>query len=500
MASEQGDRTPNGEQPHLVSLVLQSKKALQHGEQLCSKARSLSSASGETAGDVLALDAKLKWMTKSVIQQLKLAAGVAKSIELKRNLLEKQAQEWDKLRAKRTDELDTILDSLSRQVVPPDFHSNSAESSIFGSQDGSDEERDDARTPLQQDPGPSQSPTETLRNVLRNGVHKQRSARANDRSRWKTLRDFVDEHAIEDLLEGLESDRNALDDILARTSDYPESLFRTIAAIEEALPDDITPPAMDAIFTSQETVLAEMAVHLTSLIEHYGKMADALHDTEAGEQYSEEDLQAMNRDMEELPAIIADLERSTASIQSSHEQLLSAKQQAQEQLSTLRRALTDLDELGDIMTEMLGRQEEIEHEVTEQLKLLHENLIQVEDLYHRYTSYQYSFNMLIREMARRNLYKEAAEKVVQGMMHQLSAMTEEERVRREQFNADHGPFLPRDVCLFIENPPNRWEILPYNNEPLEVLPDIPSDILAEASNRVNSAADNALSTSPSQSL
>lgn len=59
------------EQPHLVSLVLQSKKALQHGEQLCSRARSLSNKSAQCAVDVLALDAKVKWISDAVLEQLK---------------------------------------------------------------------------------------------------------------------------------------------------------------------------------------------------------------------------------------------------------------------------------------------------------------------------------------------------------------------------------------------------------------------------------------------
>ena len=59
------------EQPHLVSLVLQSKKALQHGEQLCSRASSLSNKSAQCAIDVLALDAKVKWISDAVLEQLK---------------------------------------------------------------------------------------------------------------------------------------------------------------------------------------------------------------------------------------------------------------------------------------------------------------------------------------------------------------------------------------------------------------------------------------------
>lgn len=58
-------------QPHLVSLALQSKKALQHGEQLCTRASALSSDSAQAAMDVLALDAKVRWMTDTVLEQLK---------------------------------------------------------------------------------------------------------------------------------------------------------------------------------------------------------------------------------------------------------------------------------------------------------------------------------------------------------------------------------------------------------------------------------------------
>ena len=59
------------DQPHLVSLVLQSKKALQHGEQLCSIANTLTNTSAQCALDVLALDAKVKWISEAVIEQLK---------------------------------------------------------------------------------------------------------------------------------------------------------------------------------------------------------------------------------------------------------------------------------------------------------------------------------------------------------------------------------------------------------------------------------------------
>jgi autophagy-related protein 17 len=59
------------DQPPLVSLVLQSTKALQKGQQLCSRANDLSNASAQSAVDVLALDAKVAWITDAVLEQLK---------------------------------------------------------------------------------------------------------------------------------------------------------------------------------------------------------------------------------------------------------------------------------------------------------------------------------------------------------------------------------------------------------------------------------------------
>lgn len=122
------------------------------------------------------------------------------------------SQSWDVLRIKHTSALDNILDALGSQIVPPEFHESSADSSIFGSQLSDDESRSNF----------------TRNNVTVNGysttsggknsslLNKKRS---RDRSRWKTLRDFVDDRAIEEAMETMDTDRAALDVSLGIT-DY----------------------------------------------------------------------------------------------------------------------------------------------------------------------------------------------------------------------------------------------------------------------------------------
>ncbi|CDO77390.1 hypothetical protein BN946_scf184835.g12 [Trametes cinnabarina] len=499
------------DQPHIVSLVLQAKKALLQGQQLCSNASTLSTESAQISVDVLALDAQVRFMSETVLDQLKLAAQVAKSIERKRSELEAQVQEWDTLRNQRSDALDDVLESLGTQSVPPDFHIGSVDSSPFGSQNPSEDEGEDDSTPFglpRARPDPRESPTDTIRNRSPSAALQEKRNKRKDRRKWKTLRDFVDERSIEELLDTIETDRQELDDILSRTSDYPESLANTIDAIKDMVPARVALPVFDVIFAAQEKTSRKMAEQLETLVHHYDNMTNAMHDFEAGEEFSEEDLQGMNADANALPGFISELEQGVHTIEAYRDELLTAKASAQEHLDTHRSILTDLDELGEIMADMLDRQQAVEIESLEHLSHLHMQLSPLEELHHKYTSYQYAYNNLVLELARRRQYREAAQRVVANMVAELDTMVEgpslckilpfssveyedhvlhetEERALRAAFQAQHGQYIPEDVCLYIENPPNRWTVTTWNDEPLETLPEIENDLIEEAKQRVS---------------
>jgi autophagy-related protein 17 len=105
--------------------------------------------------------------------------------------------------------LDAMLELLGTHVVPPDFHENASGSSIFlnpTSESETAEERQNVTAP-------DRSPALTIRHSNGNGVGTSTKAknRRGDKSHWKTLRDFVDERAIEDALETVESERNRLE-------------------------------------------------------------------------------------------------------------------------------------------------------------------------------------------------------------------------------------------------------------------------------------------------
>lgn len=55
----------------LLQLVLRSRKALDHAKTLCLRAETLSSGSAQHAVDLLALDAKVTWVSDGILEQLK---------------------------------------------------------------------------------------------------------------------------------------------------------------------------------------------------------------------------------------------------------------------------------------------------------------------------------------------------------------------------------------------------------------------------------------------
>jgi autophagy-related protein 17 len=68
--------------------------------------------------------------------------------------------------------------------------------------------------------------------------------------------------------------------------------MKTISSIRDSLPELSTPLVgfVEEILTAQDKGSTSMAAHLESLASHYDQMATALRDSEAGEEFSEEDI------------------------------------------------------------------------------------------------------------------------------------------------------------------------------------------------------------------
>ncbi|KAF8340428.1 autophagy-related protein 17 [Cantharellus anzutake] len=411
-----------------------SKKALADGQALCSRAKELSGSNANILVDALGVEAKIKWLNQGVLDQLSLAASVAKSLSAQRTKLLDEARLWDTQRTQRNQALDAVLESLGTQLVPPSLHQMSSGSSLFGSQHSLSE------------------PT-ILRTDLAQGPSSQ-----DPKSKWKSLRDFVDEKGIELTLDGIEEERSNLDDVLGSTAAHAPTLNKYIADIRNFLPSISAPQSLYQLLSEQEETASEMAAHLESLAAHFEQMSQALHDHESGNLLSPGDIEVLVKDTEELPSIIEDLERSVQSIESINNHVIAYRDTALVGIEVHHDILSQLEGLESTMDDMLEEHYIVESRVSQisnSLQSHHTALAELEETYH---SYQLAYDQLIVEMDRRKRYRDGVQTMIERWTMELGALRDEELLARERFIADHGGFLPDDLCPYVSDMPVRWTI------------------------------------------
>ncbi|KAG9013933.1 autophagy protein 17 [Tulasnella sp. JGI-2019a] len=267
--------------------------------------------------DLLAMDAKVRWISEGVGDQLNLATSAAQAMHNQRTGLQAKATAWDYDRSLRAQALETVLEALSQQLVPPSLHQTSSSSSLFGSQH-SGSPRDGKQQDDRQLARSSANEGGFIRSLQEIRKFEHESQVMNDRTKWKSLRDFVDERGIEEAAERMDADRASLDALLGTTASYPDAILTTIAQVRSNLPSTIdlglsqlfatsisSPSAaspssapkspltqqglyiseagslaqtIETLLIRQDTLATNMAHNLESLALHYDQMSQALRD------------------------------------------------------------------------------------------------------------------------------------------------------------------------------------------------------------------------------
>ncbi|KAG8708229.1 autophagy protein 17, partial [Ceratobasidium sp. 395] len=390
----------------LATLFLTSKKALLHGNNVCNHASTLTRQSNHATVDVLTLDAKLRWLAQAVFDQLKIDPPVSES-----------PQEWDRARSQRTRSLDLVLEQLGNQGVPPSLHKTITGSSVFGS--------------------PASNTSKELPPVSQSGMngrpphdagrvdHEKNTVTDQDRRKWKTLRDFIDERSIEDALEGIEEERLQLDDSLAKTYDFSRALSAQIAGIQDSLPQLSSEPILAVVhrlMTEQNALVHAMAEDLEGIARHFGQVRDAMKVEENGAAISSEDLK--KQDTEELTAVMNDIDQSGQTVENLYEQLGTTKESLLQGVAIHSEIIKKLDDLEQTMSTMLIEQQAAQSDVQSLLETLNSRLAELEDLEAAYIAYRRSYARLLQEMARRDRHRAEMEEIVHGMLERLDRYRE----------------------------------------------------------------------------
>ncbi|KAF8312517.1 hypothetical protein DL93DRAFT_2059880 [Clavulina sp. PMI_390] len=427
----------------LLSLFAQSKEALAQGQGLCFRGNELNSETASVVVDALAHEAKAKWMNDGVTDQLALATTISKSLTQQRTRLLDQARDWDNLRSAINERLDATLEDLGRQKVPPNLHLMSSGSSLFGSQHSLN------NLTIIDDHGEDRPSAATS------------SASRTEKSKWKSLRDFVDEQAIEAAQERMEEERNLLDDVLNSTATHPADLSAQIAAITSTIPVLASPPhSLSAMLSPHDVTLAAMAARLEDLAAHFGQMERAVQDEEAGQPLNEEEIQGMYLLLYnmQLPGILAELQSCVQTMEAVYGSIATYRDSAHAVVEAFGPVIIHLENLEALMDAMLNHHSKVEADAAEIHGVLQEHHTALEGLAHSYEFYQLAYDHLIVEMHRRAQYRTEMQAMIEEMAERLTIMRNEESEARQRFINDHGGFLPDDLCPYIPDQPLNYII------------------------------------------
>ena len=183
-------------------------------------------------------------------------------------------KQWDATRDERSRNLDLVLDKLATQHVPPEFHQTAIDeaNAIFKT-------FEDDFLVAESDPTIRVTP-------LKEHVN-------STTSKWRTLRDFVDEKGILDASEAMDEDRLLIDDLLATRADNPTALEQQISELREATRPVSGDIDLSSLMNRIDTGIHEMATRVENLATHYDQLEDAQRAIEADEPLHEEDFEGI---------------------------------------------------------------------------------------------------------------------------------------------------------------------------------------------------------------
>ncbi|KAJ1989502.1 hypothetical protein GGI26_006030 [Coemansia sp. RSA 1358] len=275
-----------------------------------------------------------------------------------------------------------------------------------------------------------------------------------------TLYDHIDQEAVNAL--ELRT-RECVGELSAISKDELELCREALKRIEEVevpTAEDISVTwagvkEIDRLVKESQEVMKDMEQDLASMDRHCDQLRDTIRDLEAdgGSVLSINDYNVLLRDTEEIPAIVAELQ-----------DLVDGIQRRADETNVRYLQYTAFFDDNKRQFDAVARIAELAHEYTEKTaetqarfaQLAREADMALSDtwgLISWYRSFHTAYDSLIEEMQRRRQAQRQQHAAVEDMRARLESMYMEEVRVRTEFVDRAGPFLPSDLCPFIQDPP-----------------------------------------------
>ncbi|KAI7859162.1 autophagy-related protein 17 [Circinella umbellata] len=286
----------------------------------------------------------------------------------------------------------------------------------------------------------------------------------NEQGKQTTLFDYIDHQSVLELQKLADDEIGEIENLGSSLMSTAKTLSNTIAELaslqEAALSislDESTSAFSDTKAHIREDIISKMAEILTSLTNHYDQLGEATRLCQSDPD-TQLDISVLQRDHDQVPIILEELDESLDIVESISEEVrirMQVYSSVQEELLKLLLQLEKFSIPGgqaDIICEkMISAESEMKsHE--QKLAAFFKELMSLADWYQVYAA---SYSHLVLEIERRKKAMEKQDELYQELLKSFEDSYDDELQERNRWFAQHGEYLPADLCQFMMDPPSR---------------------------------------------
>ncbi|KAJ1802820.1 hypothetical protein LPJ75_006071 [Coemansia sp. RSA 2598] len=279
-----------------------------------------------------------------------------------------------------------------------------------------------------------------------------------------TLYDHIDQDAVDTLersvVECLEELRRIgeTDGVLCK-----EALDK-VAAVELSAAEDISVTwegvhGIGELVAESQSTVEEITQDSQSMDHHCDQLRGTIRELEAeGGVLSTDDYNVLLRDTNEIPAIVDDMREALLSIQRRTDETHVRFLQYSTFYSDNRRQFEAIARISEAIDGYVAAAAASQTQFGGLSARLERSLEDTWGLVSWYRNFHSSYDSLIAEVHRRRQMQSKLHALVEDMRSRLEAIHMEEVRERAAFVDRFGPFLPSDLCPFIQDPPARFSV------------------------------------------
>ncbi|KAJ1871324.1 hypothetical protein LPJ55_003966 [Coemansia sp. RSA 990] len=279
-----------------------------------------------------------------------------------------------------------------------------------------------------------------------------------------TLYDHIDQEAVDSLESRVKQYLQQLQDISKTNSEQCTQTLHKINHITIPEAEDISitwegVQAMGNLIADSQSAIDDISQDLQSVERHCDQLRDTIRDLEVqGGTLSIDDYNVLLHDTDEIPGIVADLEEALSGVRQRADEINVRHLQYSAFFDESKRRFAAVSEISDIFSEYVQTAAGEQSRYVALVAALDTALEDMWGLVTWYRQFHSAYDGLIAEVHRRRQAQRDILAAVDDMRARLDALHMEELQTRAAFVDKDGPYLPSDLCPFIQDPPSRFVI------------------------------------------